>query len=162
MQHDAVAEIVHSQKGDFNLTVVQQTETENGRRSWVSIQVCFDEDEAYSVPLSKAEEASSRLFSLDTAQKQTGVKDNVARTADVCCKFGVSLVCSLRLHSSVSLSSLPSLLFLPAVCSTIQYCLVREGFYFSRPSSNSKMRIFRIQTRSRGFRLTYQPSRFLQ
>ncbi|PBK63951.1 hypothetical protein ARMSODRAFT_522200 [Armillaria solidipes] len=80
VQHDAVAEIVHSQTGGFNLAVVRQTETENGRKSWVPIQVCSDEDKAYSVFLSKAE-ALSRPFTLDATEKQTGAKAMVIQLA---------------------------------------------------------------------------------
>ncbi len=46
--------------------------------SRVSIQTCSDKDKIYSVLLPKAE-ASSRLFSLDAAQKHTDIKAMVAK-----------------------------------------------------------------------------------
>ncbi len=80
VQHDAVDEIVHSRTGGFNLVVVRQSETETGRKSWLPVQVCSDEDKAYSVLLSKAE-TLSRLFILDATKKQTGAKAMVVKVS---------------------------------------------------------------------------------
>ncbi|KAK0229978.1 hypothetical protein EDD85DRAFT_126609 [Armillaria nabsnona] len=80
VQHDAVDDILHSLTGGFNLVVVQQSETKTGRKSWLPIQVCSDEDKVYSVLLSEAE-TLSRLFVLDATKKQTGAKAMVVKLA---------------------------------------------------------------------------------
>ncbi|KAF8972300.1 hypothetical protein BDZ97DRAFT_1020038 [Flammula alnicola] len=78
VRHDAVVETVYAQTGDFNITVLRETDTEDGRTNRVPMHFCFDQDKAYSVLLEKAE-ALSGSFSLDATQKQTGAKAMVLK-----------------------------------------------------------------------------------
>ncbi|KAK0229967.1 hypothetical protein EDD85DRAFT_957095 [Armillaria nabsnona] len=61
-------------EGDFNLIVVQQTKTKNGRKPCMPIQ---NEDKAYSV---KAE-VLSRPFGIDATQKQIDAKAMIVKLA---------------------------------------------------------------------------------
>ncbi len=69
-----------STESDFSLLVQREIETEAGHTKWVPIQICSDNDIAYSVLLSKAEELS-QSFSLDTNQKQRGAKAMVVKVS---------------------------------------------------------------------------------
>ncbi|PBK80839.1 hypothetical protein ARMGADRAFT_820551 [Armillaria gallica] len=70
--------VPESTESDFSLLVQREVETEAGHAKWVPIQICSDNDIAYPVLLSKAEELS-QSFGLDTNQKQRGAKAMVVK-----------------------------------------------------------------------------------
>ncbi|KAK0227646.1 hypothetical protein IW262DRAFT_1454814 [Armillaria fumosa] len=76
---DPVGQTVYSQPGDFNI-IVEHRWLENGEVQNQPILVCSDENKAYSVLLSKAEDLSSPL-KLDATKEQTNAKAMAVRLA---------------------------------------------------------------------------------
>lgn len=78
----------HGRKFDFNLLLQREIEAEAGHTDCVPIQVCSDNDMAYSMLLVKAEDLS-RPFSLDANQKQTGAKAMVVKMIAANAEYGL-------------------------------------------------------------------------
>ncbi len=76
---EAAGRTVYSRRGDFNITVRRRW-PEDGQVQQQRVLVCSDQDEAYSVLLSKAKDFS-RPLKLDATKEQTNAKAMAVRVS---------------------------------------------------------------------------------